>query len=208
MTTGLERLHDRRVLMVYAHCDDELVCGWPVLQDPLIVKELLIVSSDEGNDQRRRFAHRKQVTRELCRSLGIPVRVLAYDSDFYRLDHRSGQLANFEREVLDEIGNRHFDAVMTHNPFGEYGHFDHKFVADLLLRRGIPELITTDIVMQSDWTSIVPERGAYFERIGAEPIGNAHLDADFYLRIQRFYETRGVWTWSMPPLSSARVMRL
>ena len=205
--TGLDRLEGRRVLMVYAHCDDELVCGWPVLQVPGIHKEVIIVSSDENNPERRWCAHRKQVTIDYCRSMQIPVRVLSYNSDFFSLNHRKGKLSQLERAVLKEIRGREFDFVMTHNLFGEYGHLDHKFLAELLLRTA-PKLLTTDIIMPSDWSSVPPQPSAYFERLGADIVGEIGLDADFYLRGQRFYETRGAWTWSVPPPATARVLSL
>src|SRR5687768_6946979 len=102
-------LDGKRVLMVFAHCDDELVCGWPVLQNPAIKKSLLIATSDRNNPDRKWCAHRKYVTHDLGRFLGIEVRVLDYDSEFYRLDHRSGKLADAEEDILKAIDSFSFD---------------------------------------------------------------------------------------------------
>ena len=35
-----------KVLMVFAHPDDEIIFGWPIFQDPTIEKELIMVTSD------------------------------------------------------------------------------------------------------------------------------------------------------------------
>lgn len=205
--TGLEELHGKRVLLVYAHCDDELVCGWPVLQDPLIEKCLIIASSDLTNQGRSAFKHRRWVTLDLCKSLGIEASVLDHDSDFYRLGHRDGSLASFENELLREIGKYRFDYVMTHNSYGEYGHMDHRFLSNLLYRTLEAPILTTDLVMASDWTDTPPRpcRASYLAP--GELVGEAALDPNFYLKVQRYYEARGVWTWSTPPNAVAKVYR-
>ena len=38
-----------KVLMVFAHPDDEIIFGWPIFQDPTIEKELVMVTSDFNN---------------------------------------------------------------------------------------------------------------------------------------------------------------
>lgn len=205
--SDLAQLHGRRVLMVYAHCDDELVCGWPVLQNPAITKEILIVSSDQSSAEREWCSHRKQVSEDLFRSLGIKAKILRHDSDFYRTDHRSGALAAIEKEIRSEVQGRRFDVVMTHNPFGEYGHMDHKLLWDLMTRIQ-PTVLTTDIVMKSDWTDCLPDRETLFDRYRATRLDEVRLDSNFYLKVQRFYETRGAWTWSTPPLAAAGVFQI
>ena len=35
-----------KVLMVFAHPDDEIIFGWPIFQDSTIEKELIMVTSD------------------------------------------------------------------------------------------------------------------------------------------------------------------
>jgi LmbE family N-acetylglucosaminyl deacetylase len=201
-------LAGKRVLMVLAHCDDELVCGWPVLQDPTVKKCLLIVSSDRKNKSRQWCAHRKFVTEDLCRSLDIPLRVLDYDSEFYRLDHRSGKLANAENQFLKAIRNFSFDLIFTHNPHGEYGHLDHRFLFELLVRSSPSPLLITDIALQADWTNITPDSARYKDLYYRHLIGNSILDSVFYRRVQAFYETRGAWTWSIPPTKTANIYLL
>ena len=197
------QLAGKRVLMVLAHCDDELVCGWPILQDSSIEKRLIIVSSDRNNEDRRWCSHRKFVTQDLCKSLGMHAQVLDYDSDFYRLNHRDGQLARLEQEILGEVGRHSFDYLFTHNPHGEYGHLDHVFLSNLLYRAVDYPLLVSDITLPSDWTQVVKKSQRYRRSIYGEQLGTAVLDLSFYRRVMRFYETRGVWTWSQEPNPSA-----
>ena len=42
-----------KVLMVFAHPDDEIIFGWPIFQDPTIEKELIMVKSDFNNPARQ-----------------------------------------------------------------------------------------------------------------------------------------------------------
>lgn len=203
MTSGA--LDGKRVLMVFAHCDDELVCGWPVLQNPAIKKGLLIASSDRYNSDRKWCAHRKYVTYDLGRSLGINVRVLDYDSEFYQLDHRSGKLADAEEEILRAIDDFSFDYVLTHNPHGEYGHLAHKFLFSLLLQTARWPLLISDIYLRADWTRVEPTSPRYKETFYRNHIDTVVLDESSYRKVQRFYETRGVWTWSQDPVQMARL---
>ena len=55
-----------KVLMVFAHPDDEIIFGWPIFQDPTIEKELVMVTSDFNNPARQQYAHRKFLLQEGC----------------------------------------------------------------------------------------------------------------------------------------------
>jgi LmbE family N-acetylglucosaminyl deacetylase len=192
-------LEGKHILMVLAHCDDELVCGWPIFQNPKIRKSLIIVSSDRNNRQRQWCGHRKFVTQDLCRSLGIEVCILDHDSDFYQLDHRSGKLSNLEKEILRCINNFTFDYIFTHNPHGEYGHLDHIFIANLLIRAVNHPLLISDISITSDWTQTPPSSNRYSCAFYSNQVGEFALDYNFYRRVMQFYTTRGAWTWFQQP---------
>ena len=201
-------LEGKHVLMVLAHCDDELVCGWPIFQSPEIRKSLIIVSSDRNNRERQWCDHRKFATMDLCRSLGIKCFILDYDSDFYRFDHRSGKLANVEQDILRSIHKFSFDYLFTHNPHGEYGHLDHIFLSNLLLRVGGQPLLISDLSMTSDWTKAPPVSERYTRTFYRDLIGEFALDRAFYRRVMLFYETRGVWTWSQRPEQRCKLFLL
>lgn len=197
---SIRSLDGKKVLMVFAHCDDELICGWPILQNPNIKKSLLIVSSDRYNPDRKWCSHRKFVTQDLCKLLGINVCILDYNSDFYRLNHRDGKLAKAEQEILAWIKTNSFDGLFTHNPHGEYGHLDHIFLFNLLFRAVNDQILISDITIPSDWTKIEPKSTRYANAYFSEKIDTVLLDKSFYRKVMRFYETRGVWTWSQEPI--------
>lgn len=198
-----------RVLMIMAHCDDEIVCGWPIMQDPAIKKTILMVSSDRHNTERKWCAHRKFVFIDLCRKLGIDAKVLDLDSSFHATPARGGGLLAVERHIaaaLDDV--RSHDFVFTHNPFGEYGHLDHKYLFHTTAQLATRPLIVTDICMQSDWSSANAMtdrmRSMYFR----ECIGDAVLDKAFYARVKQKYELSNVWTWNQEPGGACRLFVL
>lgn len=198
-------LEGKHVLMVFAHCDDELVCGWPILLNPKIRKSLIIVSSDRHNPQRIWCSHRKYVTQDLCRSLGMSYHILDYDSDFYRLDHRSGKLATLEKDILSTIRSFSFDYLFTHNPHGEYGHLDHILISNLLFRSVDTPLLISDLTMTADWSKSPPVTQRYANMYYQTLAKQCTLDLKSYLQVQNFYEHRGVWTWSQDPAETCNL---
>ena len=195
----------KRVLMVLAHCDDELVCGWPILQNPAVNKSLIIISSDRNNSTRQWCSHRKFVTQDLSKLLGINVCILDYDSDFYKLNHRNGGLARLEHNILKAVANYSFDYLFTHNPYGEYGHLDHIFLSNLMVRSIDTQLMISDITLRSDWTQVEPQSARYAEMFYRNLLETVDLDRSFYRKVMRFYETRGAWTWFQDPSDQARL---
>ena len=53
-------MKEKKVLMVMAHPDDEILFGWPVFFDPKYKKKLLICSSDYNNPERAWCKYRKK----------------------------------------------------------------------------------------------------------------------------------------------------
>jgi len=198
----------KNVLMVFAHCDDELVCGWPILQNLKINKTLILASSDRYNNERSWCRHRKFVTEDLCRDLNIKVKILDYSSNFYKINHRDGGLIDFENAVLREISGVSFDYIFTHNPHGEYGHLDHVFLSNLIFKAVDAPLIFSDITLAADWTAQNPKSKRYDKIFFHDKIETVALDGRFYERTVQFYESRGVWTWNQRPNESASLYQV
>ena len=203
-----DQLSGKRVLMVLAHCDYELVCGWPILHNPDIKKSLIIISSDRNNIHRRWCSHRKFVTEDLCKLLDIDVSILDYDSEFYRLNQRDGSLVKLEQNILKAISEKSFDYLFTHNPHGEYVHLDHIFLSCLIFRAADYPLLMSDITLKSDWTHIEQKSARYTASIYNDQIDRMELNKSFYNKVMRFYESRGVWTWSQDPNNSSGIYQV
>lgn len=73
------------------------------------------------------------------------------NSDFYQTDCRNTKypLDTMYNDILKEINNIKnefgFDYIFTHNPYGEYGHCDHKTCFDIVHNFTNYPIIITDI---------------------------------------------------------------
>lgn len=129
-----------KVLSIFAHIDDHICFGWPVMQDDKIEKHLIVCTNDGGG-----------VLRESCKDAGVHLyRTLGLQDGFYRKDAgHLGQIQDFIlsqlKFAIEQIGP---DWVFTHNPWGEYGHFDHQLLYQAVYQLGCP-MITSDILVKS-----------------------------------------------------------
>lgn len=190
-------LRNKKILMVMAHCDDEIICGWPIFQEESFEKKILIVSSDLKNKERVWCSHRKFVFREVCKSYNISQKCLNFDSRFSMNLKKINYLKN---SILDEIDKNDFDFIFTHNYFGEYLHPDHIFLFDLISKNYKSKLIISDInytylrdrYKMYDISRVKKFKKYFFEK----KILNLKLDQNVFDDVKEYYKTFNVWTWS------------
>jgi hypothetical protein len=173
---GLKRMS--KVLAILAHCDDEIVCGWPVLQNSGYDRYLLIIAMRERGNK---------ALRAVCQNEGI--NLIEHGGFKNRFSERKGVRREVE-ELLDNTINKiEPDYIFTHSGSGEYGHSDHLFLNDCVFRKysGKLPIITSDIEIRSErWPKrIVKERG---ESIQVE------MDTGFWNRCKAEYEKTNRWT--------------
>jgi LmbE family N-acetylglucosaminyl deacetylase len=199
----------KKVLMVIAHADDEIICGWPIFQDDTIEKEVLLCSSDLYNPQRQWCAHRKHVLIELCKEKNIPIKVYDLPSGFYRIETRQGSLAKMQEDIMSDIDSTECDAIFTHNPLGEYGHLDHKMCFELVLRASKKPVIFSDILLKSNWQSHETIPPLFKKLYYTDVISKDHvLDESYYAYCEQKYRDAGVWTWNKPPVKKCNLYQL
>lgn len=200
----------QRVLVIGAHPDDEVIFFWPVLLGSAFQCELLICSSDENNPMRERYRRRKDALARVCDFLSIPFTCLPYPSEFYRLPQR--KRAEAGDDIYGLIGEIHalidrspVDAVFTHNPHGEYGHADHRFVYRVVAEHARAPVWFSDIHLFANWPLGCRER-TVSSRQGFAP-HNRIFDAvmtpqifDKYQHCERLYRHIDCWTWDRPPI--------
>lgn len=193
--------------MILAHPDDEVLFGWPIFQDPSVSKELLMIVSDENNQERKWASERKKVLLDICRTYDVPVTCWNYDSSFYsKLNARNGELKAFYEKVGRELEIRKYDYVFTHNYHGEYGHLDHRLIFDTVFKYSKKPLLITDIIQRNVWdpfTNITEREKRLFYR---EKIQDCRLDEKMYSFCKEYYENnpygQNCWTWKEPVVKS------
>ena len=210
----------KKVLIVMAHPDDEIIFGWPILQDKTIEKKILICSSDYYNDDRAWCKYRKEALFSIGKKLNIETFCLDYPSEFYRAATRptskdpeedgqnSGPYRQMRKVMADKIMEmeRDCDAVFTHNPMGEYGHIDHTLLFDIVLKNSTKPVIITNIVQPSNWSrapSNTQKLGKiYYSRLYKK---DCILDKDLLQYCKKEYEKKNAWTWSKPVVSKCNL---
>jgi hypothetical protein len=183
----------RDIVLLAAHCDDEVIFGWPVLQQ---VKRIICCSSDLNNPDRQWCKDRKKALQEVGVLVGAEVVCLDYDSEFYRLNTRQGGLWKMSQEVLKLLQSA--ECVYTHNPWGEYGNLDHILVHQIA-RMSQKNLIYSDMCIEAGWLPCTPWRSSLV------PERSCVNDTSFYERCKGIYEKIGCWTWSKGPILRARI---
>ena len=193
--------------MVLAHADDEIICGWPILQDRNIEKEILICSSDLNNPERKWCSHRKNVFFSMCKYLNIKCKCLDYKSAFYKIKARDNSLKNLCLDVIDNIYNFKFDYIFTHNPMGEYGMMDHILLNQIVMSMNV-KMLFTDIRIVNNWSyyNEIPKRfgDIYFKN----KIKDCVVDMPFYNKVKRFYAQSKVWTWNQEAVKKCGLYEL
>lgn len=219
-----------------AHPDDEVIFGWPILQNRSVKKYILTCSSDLKNPHRTWCSHRKDVLAKLCDELGIECRCLDYNSEFYRLKTRDipafggrrsfreklfqsilykkmpfqgdqSTLRMMMEDVLNQITRFSFDFIYTHNAWGEYGHLDHQLLHSVVASVGAPTIVS-DIFLPSNWAPY-SRRPPVFEKLYCRNlIETCENDMKAYAQFEKSYRDAGVWTWSEPPIRSCNLYTL
>jgi len=186
-----------KILIVVAHCDDEVIMGWPVLQNN---KEheisILCCSSDRYNEQRKKWARRSEAFYSLCEALKIKCHCLDYNSGFYKTNSRTGELSNVIKDIGSNIQAFDFDMIYTHNMWGEYGHLDHQLVHNIVCCN-FRHVMVSDIFIKTNWTPYEEICGC----VQRDNCAQVHInDVEQYNYHKSFYDKIRCWTWNQEPV--------
>jgi len=165
-----------KVLGIFAHCDDEVVCGWPVLQNNNYERHLFIIATRERG---------YSALRAICEKEGINlIEHVGFKNRFSSLQTNDVKtiIENAVTKVLP-------DFIFTHNANGEYGHIDHLYLHNLVVNKYAMQyrVVTSDIKIRSEiWPKRLVKRKGHFTII--------ERDNDFWDRCKAEYEKKNCWT--------------
>ena len=185
--------------MVVAHCDDEIIMGFPILQQSLPDLSILCCTSDRNNPNRKKWRRRSEAFYSLCSDMNINCKCLDYDSGFYKTESRNGNLSAVISNILENIMLFNSDTIYTHNAWGEYGHLDHMLVSSIVTCN-FHKVITSDIFIPSNWT---PYKSIHtYQYAGCPEIKN---DIEKYNAAKKYYDNIHCWTWNKEPVKKCKI---
>ena len=204
-----------KILTILAHPDDEILWGWPVMQLPGKKYLVTIASNNE-----RYGKNAIEAAKEFCIQNNTAFyRSLFTDTNFYRLPLRSDIAPTLvdmkeyiDRFLLAVLRSLKPDIVFTHNPFGEYGHGDHKLVFDLVCRQSyISKIWFTDICLWNK-SHISSENipayiwNAFYKdaKVGDKSI----LDDKWFEANKKIYTDRKAWSWNNPIAKECKIYEI
>ncbi len=181
-------LDNKRILGIFAHREDFIVFGWPVFQNENIKRSLLVCTND-GN---------KPIA-EICKNENIDwFSTVGLDNRFSYMGGGSN-LRKHHLEIMEAVHSAIAltkpDMIFTHNPMGEYGHYDHTMVFRLLYNY-FPQqnIIISDITANSTYTVPVNEPQRLYERLYSNKLCDVEPDKEFYGRNANVFKKHSLWT--------------
>lgn len=195
-----------KVLCVFAHPDDEVLWGWPLLQDARNQRGVLAISDNRRLDNPLWGDRSVQAFHELGKQEGWFTFCGGMPAEFYRLPFRRAPVTLPDtvariRQLIDKIvADFKPDIVFTHNPIGEYGHADHRLVFELVCTTpAVRQVQFTDICIKNEChvsykriPDYLWECTVFFQNRKYE----AKVDMYFFERCRAVYQKHNAWTWN------------
>ena len=178
----------KRVLGIFAHREDHIVCGWPVFQNMEIERHLIVCTNDA-----------EVLVQMSCESYGIIYHGSIGLQNGFAYDRKRGLpwfSESIERVVSETLSKVNPDAIFTHNPWGEYGHFDHRFVFECIFNKFRAwDVMLSSIVATSTHYPAAWAQPRQFETMMLQSSSErVEPDYEFYRAQAELFERHKMWT--------------
>lgn len=188
-----------KVLMVMAHPDDEVIFGWPILLHPEEFEVSLLVLCENSH----KGTGPMDALKEVCEVNNVSLLgSVMKENNFYRLPTREAErvlsqaVSDSLKQIQVSIDKCNPDALFTHNPWGEYGHGDHRFCFNLVSMFSLPLLMADTCFVDSCHLSSDSIPNIYKQFLFTDHWRTDSLDTAWYERMQAIYQRHRAWTWS------------
>jgi len=189
------------ILMILAHPDDEVIFGWPVLQQ---CKNNRITLLTMTHNRKKYGAGPEEALQEVCAINQIHLLDLPrQETNFYRLPPRYADLVlpdvinSFKSSIELAVKLSRPDFIFTHNPMGEYGHGDHRMLFNLVSMFN-NQLLLTDICFSNRChlsSGKIPYVYASTLYADYAQKDECELDMDWYNAMKQLYKKHKAWSW-------------
>ncbi len=175
----------KKVFCVFAHREDHIVAGWPIMQNDKYEKHVFICTND----------HERPVQKSINECAASVYRHNFPNGFTYRTKIRTANYDRIESILLAKVAEKKPDYIFVHNPWGEYGHFDHRTMFSMVLENfSDKKILFTDIISRSSYyprmTRIPPE----YEHLCGDVFSTVEMDTDFYEKHGRIFAAADAWT--------------
>lgn len=133
ITFNIERINlkGKNVLIVVAHCDDEVIWCNTVLTSPEPLSKHILVVHDGGRDRNQSIKRVTDLSKSTLWHLKIPEE-LPSDRITANAIIKDDAVKKIEQALNIILESEEIDVVFTHNQFGEYGNGHHRAVHDIV----------------------------------------------------------------------------
>ena len=117
--------------MIVAHSDDELLWGWKDLLNG--EKWTVICIFQQYNFPGANFEREKRLQsfNNCSKIFNFKPIIFNFEDNPYNLNINYEVQEQIKKRILEYIPKK-FDKIVTHNPYGEYGHYHHKIVSKIV----------------------------------------------------------------------------
>jgi LmbE family N-acetylglucosaminyl deacetylase len=131
-----------KILIIAPHMDDEVLFGWPIIQNTCLSYSILYCTISKRLDS----------ALNLAAWLHHSFDYLHYENPLYKnLDGKKGEFQHFLEDLFHVINCSDYDLLYIPNPWGEYGHIDHIYLHNILYNEYRDRCFWSNIRINAGW---------------------------------------------------------
>ena len=182
-----------KILSVFAHREDHIVFGWPVLQNAgEKTKVSLLTCVNEHCEVIKTSCILGDI--KYIGNCGLNNGFASPHKNILKNKHLPNNYDFLKDEISAAVRKIKPDFIFCHNPIGEYGHYDHRMVFEVVFNEFTLPTIITDITAKSSYYQYHEKMPQMFEHYYRDKIGEVEPDIGYYNRNKELFEKQNIWT--------------
>lgn len=182
-----------KILSIFAHREDHVVFGWPVLQNAGDkTKVSLLTCVNEYCEVIKTSCILENI--KYVGNCGLKNGFASPHSNILKNKFLPNNYDYLKDEISAAIKKVKPDLLFCHNPIGEYGHYDHRMVFEVVFNEFTLPTIITDITAKSSYYQYHDKIPQMFEHFYRGHIEDVEPDTRYYERNKLLFEKNNLWT--------------